>query len=158
MLKKDYLSLFYNLLFLSIHTCTLQHTHKSSRFHQSKGRLREREPKCSLGKQQYEGEREGGTHQAAHNERLASGNKYVHQHFPFLLSTPTFRNISMFFQLGKFHSIYSLPKLDSMCSYVLANKTAATSLQLLKHDKNSFQCCGCTSQSHRHAFYSVFVV
>lgn len=39
MLKKDYLSLFYNLLFLSIHTCTLQHTHKSSRFHQSKGRL-----------------------------------------------------------------------------------------------------------------------
>lgn len=44
-----------------------------------------------------------------------------------------------------------------MFSYVLANKTTATSLQLLKHDKNSFQC-DCSSQSHRHVFYSVFIV
>lgn len=156
MLKKDYLSLFYNLLFLSIHTCTLQHTHKSSRFHQSKGRLSGESLNVLLANNSMK------VNVKEEHTRLPIMKDWlqVNQHFPSLLSgtTPTFRNISMFFQLGKFHSIYSLPKLDSMCSYVLANRTAATSLQLLKHDKNSFQCCGCTSQSHRHAFYSVFVV
>lgn len=81
MLTKDYLSLLYILLFLSIHTCTLLHTHKRSRFHRSSGRLHGESLNVLLVKeQQYEAEGEGGTYQAAHNEILASPDKYVHQH------------------------------------------------------------------------------
>lgn len=82
-MTKDYLSLFYILLFLSIYTCMLPHKHKRSKLHQSSGRLRGESLNVLLAKnQQYEGEGEGGTHQAAQNERLASVDKYVHQHLP----------------------------------------------------------------------------
>lgn len=54
-------------------------------------------------------------------------------------TTAVFRDTSRFYQPGRSQSINHLPKLNSMFSSVLANRTTAIRLQLLKYDKNFFQ-------------------
>lgn len=146
LLAKDYLnishvrySLFSILLFLNTHACTLLHIHKRRGFHQSSGRQHVESLNVLLAK--YRGE--GGTHQAAHNERdwLQLIHIYTSTSYDPLLSgtTAVFRDTSRFYQPGRSQSINHLPKLNSMFSSVLANRTTAIRLQLLKYDKNFFQ-------------------
>ena len=100
------------------------------------------ELKCSAGKnQQYAGEE--GTYQTAHNERDQLQLIHIYNstcYDPLLPGiTAIFRDISWLYQLGRSQSINCLPKLNSMFSSVLANRTTAIRLELLKYDKNSFQ-------------------
>lgn len=72
------------------------------------------------------------TYQAAHNERLASVDKYLQPALgmiPFSQVLHQLLEVFLgFISWGSYTALTSLPKLKSMCSYVLANKTTATSL------------------------------